>query len=506
MKWIQLIDSGGQPQFHHLLPLFVHNLSVVMFVLKLSEVLDHNPQVLYFENDEVLGKAYRSPFSHKEVFERCLKAVHSSTTRPDVIVVGTHKDLKQLCNESMEVKNESILTCLNTNNILPNYTGQTMKEVIFAVNSKAPQAEDRDHAKYLRQKISKLTSEVKKMPIAWFCLELSLRVLTKKKRREVLSLSECKQTAGCFQINNNIFHAALKYFVDCNILLYYREVLPNIVFCNPQVLLSIITELVQYCYRLRESPDPNKPISGEWQCFKDYAYITEKQLDSFPGHYHKDVFSSSDLLELFKSHSIVAPMGNGEYLMPALLPALPHGNMSSVQLSGDPLLIRFKKGYFPSGVFCSLVAHLLNDASFKLSLCIKDNKPKCLYSNSITFSCDNYPATCTIFDDNSYFAIYIHSELNCKPHSPIRTRVHRGIISAFERLGYQCKQEDIMDAVYCNHDKCKGEEKHLAYISATKTDSWTTCSHDGDRKKRLLESQKLWFSAEHSTNGMQCVA
>ena len=34
--WIHIIDSGGQPEFHDLLPLFAKNTSVVIFVLNLQ--------------------------------------------------------------------------------------------------------------------------------------------------------------------------------------------------------------------------------------------------------------------------------------------------------------------------------------------------------------------------------------------------------------------------------------------------------------------------------------
>ena len=36
-KWIHFIDSGGQPEFHDLLPVFVPNASVMLFVFNLSE-------------------------------------------------------------------------------------------------------------------------------------------------------------------------------------------------------------------------------------------------------------------------------------------------------------------------------------------------------------------------------------------------------------------------------------------------------------------------------------
>ena len=431
----------------------------------------------------MVGGTYETCLSHKQVMERFLKAFQSSSMYPQVAVIGTHVDLEGPCDESREDKNRKIAECLKINeNCIPLYVGQDMTQLIFGVNSKSPGKHENDVAKVLRTKISERTPTPEKEPIAWFGLEVLLHDLAQKKNREVLSLSECKQTAERVQLKDEAFTAALEHFVKCNILLYYPDVLPDVVFCNPQVLLSIITELVQYRYKLLEQPDPTKSISGDWKRFKDYAFLTQKLLQQFPRHYYGGVFSSSDLLKLFTSHSLVAAVGNGEYLMPALLPECCLGDNQSGLLSGDPLLIRFKGGSFPNGVFCFLVAYLLNDK--KWTVCIKDGKPKCLYSNAVAFSAA--PTIITIIDNLSHFAFHVVLPQDCKPqHSTVRSFIHQGIMSACKHLGYQCEEEDIIDAVHCSHGDCVGGERHHADIRVTDLGSWAICSKDGTRMTRI---------------------
>ena len=487
MKWIHLIDSGGQPQFHHLLPFFVSNISVALFVLKLSEKLDQKREIECYGSDgKLIGGTYEAYLSHKEVMERFLKAFQSNPIYPQVVVIGTHEDLEGKCgesNESREVKNRKVKECLQLNrNCIPLYVGQDMREVIFGVNSKNPGSKDINVAKVLRTKISGLSPSPEKEPIAWFGLEVLLHDLAHRKKREVLSFLECKQTAERVHLKNEAFIAALNHFVKCNILLYYSDVLPDVVFCNPQVLLSIITELVQYCYKLLKQPNPTIPISGNWERFKVYAYLTQKLLDEFPGHYCEGVFSSSDVIKLFISRSIMASVGNGEYLMPALLPECRLGDIQSGLLSGDPLLIRFKGGCFPNGVFCFLVGYLLNVARW--TVCIKDEKPKCLYSNAVAFSAATFPATISIIDNLSHFAFHVLlPDSECpSPHSTVRSFIRQGIMSACEHLGYQCAEEDIVDAVYCSHGECVGEERHLADITVA---GYAKCCKDETRMKKI---------------------
>ena len=496
MKWIHLIDSGGQPQFHHLLPFFVSNLSLVLFVLKLSEQLDQKREIACYGTDgKMIGGSFESCLSHQEVMTRFLKAFQFSSECPQVVVIGTHKDREGKCgesNESREVKNRKVKECLQLNQkCIPFYVGQDMAEVIFGVNSQIPDSKDRAVAKVLRTKISELSPTPEKEPIAWFGLEVLLHDLAHRKKREVLSLMECKQTAERVQLKDAAFTAALNHFMQCNILLYYPDVLPDVVFCNPQVLLSIITELVQHCYKLLKQPDPTKPISGHWERFKDYAYLTQKLLDEFPGHYYDGVFSSSDVLKLFASRSIVAAVGNGEYLMPALLPECCLGDIQSDLLSGDPLLIRFKEGCFPNGVFCFLVAYLLNDS--KWTVCMKDGKPKCLHSNSVAFSDAIFPATITIIDTVSHFALHVvlpHGSPSL--YSNIRSAIHKGIMSACKHLGYQCAEEDIIDAVYCSHGGCVGGERHHALVRGKDNDFWARCCND---ESRIIKINHPWATA-----------
>ena len=52
LDFLYFLDSGGQPQFHELLPSFVPNLSTILFVLKLSETFSQHPVVEYYQEDK----------------------------------------------------------------------------------------------------------------------------------------------------------------------------------------------------------------------------------------------------------------------------------------------------------------------------------------------------------------------------------------------------------------------------------------------------------------------
>ena len=77
LQWIHFIDSGGQPQFHEVLPAFIRNTTATIFVMKLSERLDEHPVIKYYDrNGQVCGK----PFPHALSNGRCFSVVFEQSS------------------------------------------------------------------------------------------------------------------------------------------------------------------------------------------------------------------------------------------------------------------------------------------------------------------------------------------------------------------------------------------------------------------------------------------
>ena len=92
-----------------------------------------------------------------------------------------------------------------------------------------------------------------KSPIGWFLLEQDIIKATKG---GVICRLECLGIAAVLNIDAKALRAALEYFDDLNIFLYYPSVLPDIVLSNPQVILDKVTELVHFSYYLQGSSPP----------------------------------------------------------------------------------------------------------------------------------------------------------------------------------------------------------------------------------------------------------
>ena len=92
-------------------------------------------------------------------------------------------------------------------------------------------------------------------------------------------------------------------------------------FTSSQVLLNVVTELVEKRYRLLEAKNtPSKlckPTDGIWRSFRDRAKITIKHLrdEIFQPHYVPGIFSEETFLHLLKVLLIVAPIKDVRILL-----------------------------------------------------------------------------------------------------------------------------------------------------------------------------------------------
>ena len=227
-------------------------------------------------------------------------------------------------------------------------------------------------------------------------------------------------------------------------------------------------------------------------------------LRKFPKHYKEGLFTPQNLLKLLVSVDAVAVMGDGEYLMPALMPSL---KMSPRQQSAS-LVVWFPYGYIPTGLFCCLVSHLLsptNPSTWKVFM--KRDRPLCLYRDCVSLEGKGTAEIITLVDMFSYIEVHV-SEASSEVCRDIRDSVHRGIKSACSVLKYHDVQFE--DAFMCAGASCTSDPPHAAVVVCSRSPrgpvyKWK-CSIEGDQIGDLSEDQLMWLgesavSKDLSTSG-----
>ena len=498
-------DCGGQPQFHEVLPIFLRRMSLIMFVFKLSENFSSRPKIEFYEKGKPLGTPYESYHTTEQLFQQGLQSLHTHRSSkdkdnqaPQIVVVGTHKDEEQKCGESREAKNQKLREML-----LPTFEKEIVYyqpdtgDILFPMNAKCPGDEEKDMAQAICSRFSiENRSDKRQLPLQWLGLEIMLEEITQRLERGVLSRSECLEVARRLHLDENALDAALIYLDELSLIFYYPDILPEVVFTDPQVLLDKISELVKVHH------DKLIRFSGEdWQKFFCHALVTVKflQQEVFEKHYISGLFEPEQLAILYRKLFIFADFSEGKFFVPSLLRMLSSKEISDRRLSLDslvaPLVLHFPDGPPRRGIFCALVSFLTSPENhfsgpWKLKKPARSVTPSCLYRNCIQFTVPGLKTACTItlIDTLLHFEVHLNlksQEAVSKCCPAIKQAISAGLRKANIVLGYTSSTPSF--ALLC---PCEEGDAHPATIG----DRCWTCSIDEGVGDKLTPNQLLWLS------------
>ena len=497
-EWLYIIDTGGQPQFHELLPTFVHHVSAAVFFVKLNERLKDHPMIEYYDKQgELCGEPYKSAHNHLQTIQNCLQAMQwrhefdSNLQCPELFFVGTHRDLENeqetLDSKNMYLKDELEQHDIFRHHLVYSSIGKS-DQLIYAVNAKRPDGTDRKTAANFRQDVMRRCRENAreyKIPIRWFILEILLQDLSKD---GVISYEDCKYVANHLKMDELRLKAAIDYLIKLNIFEYFPTILPNVVFTTSQVLLNKVTELVEYSHKLHSSSTTNCDDID----FRNYGIITAKMLEHkrFARHYVEGLFEPKHVLKLFKELLVTAEGPDG-VTMPAVLQNIPLEELSNYRLdiessNLEPIAVHYPGGLFPSGIFSCLVSHLQNESNWKIVMV--RSKPACLFKNCVKFSVSgNVTANVTL--------IYFHNwiELHTTLFDEEQDKLYLLQNDLFEGLKHaesvqKYKSMEAKLAFFCD---CQGE--HYQHLASATSEKFMRCSVNSEVCKKLTEKQKMWL-------------
>ena len=510
---LQIIDSGGQPQFHEILPIFLRRLYFYVFVLRLCDDLSSRPQVEYYIDGKPVGKSFTSNQTIEQLLQHCARTMHShrSTTGsegecPQIMIIGTHLDQEKRSSETREQKNTTILKLL-----LPTlgkqivYRDVDTKDVIFTLNANTPGSQEEMIIEQIRDVLlSKSLIPPVDIPLKWFALEILLEEMAQALKQGVISRQVCFNAAVeklHFEDDAAEFDAAIQHLDELSVLFYYPHILPEVVFANPQVILDKVTELVVASFQRCD-------VAGRgdnWRKFYEFALVTREFLSQkeFSKHYVPGVFEVTDLIDLFTKLLIFAEFSATQLFVPALLRDLGKEDVDKHRLSSTTLLsfaIQFPDGGPRKGIFCSLLCWLAspeNSSSYKWSISVDEiGAPICLYRNCIQFDLSDSPATIVLIDTYTHFEVHFGIEeefiddLYPKITPKIRESIFEGIHKASINLQYY--NSSPKSALVC---PCGEGDAHIA-SGNIKLGFWTCCLSRPKRKcGKLTSHQLLWLNS-----------
>ena len=417
---LHIIDTGGQPEFHEILPALITGPAINLITFKLTDDIRSCFKITYRSSNGDL-KPYESSFTLEEAIFRSLASIAclrqntigwtfdelpvKDDSEPAAFLIATHRDcvdkskvsvvneqLKLKIQDSVELFHENLVQFLNE------------EQVIFALDTIRDQ-KNIEHLQTALHNVILTNFNELNIPVSW----CSFNVLLRKSEESIFKLDTCFEIAQkCGISDRDEFMSAL-WFLHHRVgsIMYYPKVkeLEDIVIIDLQLVFDHITQLITSSFTFRGIQRP-----GSKELFRTTGQFSESAIRRL--FLRNDPLTPLKLLSLLKHlHIIAGPMkglkNENYYFLPcALKPTTLEQDVGNLSMFPGPLLIYFECGYCPVGMFCCLVVHLISttqQSELKWTL----DKPS-HYRNKITFLVGKCYDKITLINRATYFEILIN--------------------------------------------------------------------------------------------------
>ncbi|XP_019860938.1 PREDICTED: uncharacterized protein LOC109589275 [Amphimedon queenslandica] len=406
-NWVYFIDSGGQPAYRELLPLFTRAAALNIITIDLTKGLDEKCEFQYRISQNTSPINTELKYSNRDIIhstiasEAMLNPIEIPyVTESDMpkhshyLILGTRKEL--ISEEKLKEMNKSLIEYKVNKKVIPHNKRQD--SIIFPVDTLLPAgSKEREEASIeLCTAISNCGVEMTiVLPIRLLTFEISLQIEAKKKKRSFLTKEEVIEIGKSLQLDKKSdIDVALQYLHNVTIILYFHEVLPTIIFVDPKPILDVFSRLIAITYvdhnKLHLIANPT-PSPDERRSLIDFGLFKEGLLKVIGKQIFSKDFQPSHMITLLRHLHIIAKVENrkeGDYFFPCALPSYDKLNPASTEI--QPLLIAWeinnsgtKSLAIPQGLFPLTIVHLLEreDVDFNerfyrcldaMSLCVND--------------------------------------------------------------------------------------------------------------------------------------
>ena len=527
LELIHMIDTRGQPELMERMPCLIHNANLVILVVNLLYGLDEHPPVRF----HVKGVAYKrempSQYSTRQMIKKLaatLQAKRSSHEKGSlfqILVVATHRDCVKV---DLKARVDALNRVLR-DSLLPTYRDELITyskhQLAFVVNLKDPDDDDKMALEMIRSRVSDKAYALGKVidiPGSFFMYEQDLLKYAAKKERGVLSLEECLDIGAGLKMEGEVVQAALVFFHRNNTFLYFREVLPNLVFVRPQVALDFVNAVVLFSYKVRGGEIGG--LSFKTKKSLKYGIITEEMLSCdemqsnvFPTSFVPGLYELRQAIKLSCHTFTLAPLSHkkwsepstkspqpitvpdgkkDEYLMMCLLPPIPDEELCKYIPFSLSLVVKFTDDCVPLGCFGSIISCLLSN---NWKVCEKDNLPECLYHNIASLFCPTIHRKIVLVDRACHIEVHVSKAANCDDIFELRKEVFGAIRKVFDIMHIT---DSVSPAALC---LCEGVDRpHTASLGVVHCKKYLLCS-ESEWKKEPPDRYTIWFGDEASQTG-----
>lgn len=475
--WIYVGDCGNETIFLDIAPSLMFFFGINLCCYKIIDDLEQQVQFTYsVDGKPVLGRPclpsmtnerlVREMFSGKvEVLHpRAIGVVTSDFSRKNYFsVVATFYDVYQALDkennvkEPMTHKNEHLHHHLKTYAHVRIDMHSINGQVSFPFNTSARQKKDLKTVERFKRIANHCYMEVR-FPIRWYLFFLQINEI-KGSSRVMISLSECIKMAGLVGIHSvDVVKAALEYFHDLMLVLYFPTILPNVVFLSQKRIFDKLSEVLAVFVDVHTGTFNPNHVALLKKGILDRALLNSLSYGFVP-----NLFSPDDFLQLLEYLYVIRGIGNNRYYLPFLLEEKqdPHKDFASD--SFEPLLFIWKKACIPvpTGMFLTLVHYLwrLEAPEFILG----EDELANNYRNKVVFDCPAIQGKVILFNSNHFMGVTHTGDV--KHCIFVRDTIMKAVVEVCKLMKWRSELEIPKLGFLCNLRKTCGV--HVSVVNGT---------------------------------------
>ena len=513
VKLVTVVDTGGQPEYIHLLPAINSYPTVTFIVHDLTKKLDDPVLVRYkkerCEEDpvQILNLSYLDMIhlltsfvsdSLEQQPPELTEPYISLPKKPYIGFVGTHYDEVKDDQDILKNIDEKLDHVVREKGFHSGGILSSEKGIIHPIdNTTAGYREtEGNEVKYIRNQIECFTDQIKSkiLPITWMILQLRIQQLCTIDHKKYITYEEYVEVAKECLDDEEEIKVSLLYFHFIGLLLYFDDPsLCGYVIINLQWLYGNLAKVMHLSSKDVHLIDftqrklfNNQRLLAKHDCTFQVKDVNAQELEY-----------CFNLLTYLNVIATVTIQGTEFYYLPCVLSTLRLCDDRHKHLLSEPLLIRFKSGFLPRGFFCSLVVHLLNNPPEEWEH--QMDKSAKNYSDLMIFRLPD-KTYLYMLDKIFYLKVEVRhgrKDFNAPYHSKVFVVFHKYLTMVCNQLHF-----DLQNLQY--GFLCLAEESDVDHIAVLSKEihNGLECSRECRNITKLDKSHSIWFKEVSSYVGI----
>ena len=523
--FLRMEDAGGQPELMDMLPLLTIGPGLYLLFINLQNDLDDCCRLTYCNESGDSSPPVESIYTVKEMLLSSLSSISCSiassssksssgkeeeatirsvndilkSSKSLAYIVGTHKD--KVSKQRIKKMNDELQRVIESTEYRNFVEFFSEDELIVTMDNMNGGAGEVKKIQALLEKSMNRCFKKLQVPAVWLLFSLKLR----KRHKRTAKLNECMRLAGALHMSKYETKVALWFLHHyAGVIMYFNNipVLKDLVIIDIQVVYDSVTILI---IKAKSFDEVGRKDA---QKFKETGQFTLSHIIAVTSKVSGDLIPPHKLVALLEFLHIIARISTNQqsssldssgeedvtYIMPCVLRNATKEELDSISKKPHevcPIMMRFKCGFVPIGIFPAMIACLINNKSFSIR--------KGILKNVVQFHYGPFYTSLTLICRPTYYEVIVSkfSTNEIEPHVEC-VFIRKEMEHTFKMIRFHMNYGSLMDYQFAFECQMHSgsDRDHLCVVNETENvPKMMQClqNHDDPEPVKLSNEHKVWF-------------